>query len=77
MRPDYIVVEFQFHKVRLKVHELNEAFPSLLEFQFHKVRLKVISPISEVYFVMFQFHKVRLKGAGKQLLRPLTHVSIP
>ena len=56
------ILQFQFHKVRLKASGSSPSDLIIDMFQFHKVRLKDrISELGLILLPSFQFHKVRLK----------------
>ena len=61
MKQKVIILEFQFHKVRLKA-PFERRTRRRNSFQFHKVRLKDIAGLYVVSLPVFQFHKVRLKA---------------
>ena len=71
------LVEFQFHKVRLKAGKAGGRTYPRCEFQFHKVRLKEAILLMNGGLLMFQFHKVRLKDAAVIAINLGTEVSIP
>ncbi len=60
-------LEFQFHKVRLKVMRSILRHQANTPFQFHKVRLKEEAGLNPYMMMSFQFHKVRLKDSFRIL----------
>ena len=71
------VVQFQFHKVRLKDSHKKQASAQITIFQFHKVRLKVAPAELKQQGTLFQFHKVRLKVTPRVDYCQGNRISIP
>ncbi len=53
-----VPLEFQFHKVRLKVNRIEQGISLPFLFQFHKVRLKV-RPVRWFRFRFGRFNSIR------------------